>query len=217
MPDELPYHDLLMPFLERLPHENLSPLDWLVYHTAQDVARSGGKVTGAAVVAALDGVKAEFVRATLHRLAAEGFPLPEGLAFRAADIRPRPAKRPSVRQVADENRDYNFALLRLVDGRGGIYENLSVLTGQTIDSLKSRVKRARHDYGPEDEAAERPDVLDHDESRYMEAMYGRSKNPEVRAFMAKIHAPTRKRPDCRSSADRPEARGKARRPVIRHA
>ncbi len=105
-------------------------------------------------------------------------------------------------RVVPEGRTFNAAIMKLLDGKGSVLENLSVITGLTKDSLKSRAKRVRYDYA--DDAIEpAADELDADEKRYYAARYKDSNNPAVREWMAQhVNAPTRRKPDARGSKDR---------------
>jgi hypothetical protein len=79
---------------------------------------------------------------------------------------------------------FHVALLRIVDGKGSVYDNLATILGSTPKAVKQRVKRARADYkdlerdGPTDE-------LDADDKRYLALRYGRSNDPGVQEWMAK--------------------------------
>ncbi len=102
------------------------------------------------------------------------------------------------RKVVRRERSFNIALLRIIDGKGSIVENLTQITGMSIDSIKGRVKRARYDY-VEDESE--PTILDADERRYLSRYYADSTDPRVQEFINQHNACTRVRPDWRGSHD----------------
>jgi hypothetical protein len=126
------------------------------------------------------------------------------------DVVPRPAPIPKARSDRPAFVAFNRALLDLVDGNGSIYENLSIITRMTVDSMKSRVKRARWSYPEDERPAPR---LDHEEAAYLTKAYGRTDDPAVREFLRSIRAPKRSRPDGRSGRDRAEKALPDRRPM----
>jgi hypothetical protein len=129
-----------------------------------------------------------------------------------------PSKSATTHQVyprVRHGRPWNIAILKILDSRGSLLGNLSVLTGLSCDSLKARAKRVRWNL-TEDEQRDHPaDELDPSDRRYLSRYFRDSSNPEVQAFLAENCSLTRRRPDWRSSHDadnRPV--GKARRPKL---
>ncbi len=125
---------------------------------------------------------------------------PEPESPQTLQTAPRSHKaRPPHRETVRRPREFDKALLRIVDGKGSVVRNLVEVTGLTVDSIKSRVKRARYDY--EETEADKP-VLDGELRRYLAGRYRKSKDPIIRNWMAEsVTSPTRKRPDWRSSRD----------------
>ncbi len=103
---------------------------------------------------------------------------------------------------------FNLAVLRIVDGKGSPAANLAVITGMSIDSIKSRACRARYEYT--DAQVSEVDggiALDRDERRYMVEYYKSSKDPAVRSWMGEhVNSAPRKRPDCRTEGNRNKGR-----------
>jgi hypothetical protein len=222
------------PATERRAARPLSELEQLVLLGIQELQASGQPPTAERIAGAI-GEDLKAVRGALSSLRRRGiierydpgggFDGIGSMLCPVCNGKPRPATAGASAAVPDRDavdidaapeglsqsergKEFNTALLRLVDGKGAIYVNLKVLTGLSVDSLKSRVKRARWDY-PE---GEEPTVLDADEKRALSRYYRDSNDPAVREFCAGINATPRKRPDWRSSSDEAPKRGKARRP-----
>jgi hypothetical protein len=104
-----------------------------------------------------------------------------------------------TKKSSRREREFNIALMDIVDGRGSTIDRLAIVTGLTHDSIKARVKRARYDYKDLPDAT--PE-LEADEKRYYARLWGNSKNPEVQDFLMRTNACSRRRPDWRSNKDR---------------
>jgi hypothetical protein len=216
------------PVMSPKPASRLTNLEARCLAAVEALGRDGLCPTEREIAAAVPGVRPSSVRQALARLEAKGRLGREPDTFVGAILeafcaagRAVPRAGAGDGAAVDEHpgflpppvgpnvgKAYNVALLRIVDGRGALYENLHVLTGLSVDSLKSRVKRARWDY-PD---GEEPAVLDGDEKRALSRFYRNSDDPAVRDFLVNINAPPRKRPDWRSSAGEAPKRGKSRRP-----
>jgi hypothetical protein len=111
---------------------------------------------------------------------------------------------PTFKLGVDADREFNVALLRIIEGRGSVVRSLSVVTNLSENAIKSRACRVRHDATDAElnpcEGAFEPHDL-----RYLTAVFKDSKDPAVREFIGTHNAPIRRRPDVRSSADKASA------------
>ena len=103
---------------------------------------------------------------------------------------PRGRRRPCHKRVDVNTVEFNQALWRIAKDEvedGGIYEQLAILTGLTVEALWMRVSRI--DKGPD-----RPNTLSTEDITYFLKRYARSNDPAVREWLPQIaHQPRRRK------------------------
>ena len=118
---------------------------------------------------------------------------------------PRPAPPPRKRRgrfrykraLDIDSIEFNQAIWRIVEKEyedGGIYEQLAIVTGLTVEALwmrKSRIENGPH----------KPKTLSCRDLTYFHRRYQNSKNPEIREWLSTItHQPRRRKRASRLSS-----------------
>jgi len=83
------------------------------------------------------------------------------------------------------SRRYNLAIWRLLNGKGSAAEEVSILTGLSVDAILKRQWRAENEAAQE-ELDSCSGVFTDDERRYLSKRYANMSDPAVKAFVAGV-------------------------------